>query len=146
MSGTRFGLTRLVFGVVPLMFAFLLSAFIAPGADAAARPNACTLQLFSSATFTITGYGGPWGTVTLDKYLDGCGNEQGVLYANIYNATITGGDVLMSGVVQVNNSSDLSYLATPVEYVGSGSGPVVCGGISVGAYETGGGGGGCTPN
>jgi hypothetical protein len=144
MSGTRFGLTRLVFGVVPLVLAFLLSAFVVPGA--AAQTNACALQLVSSATFPITGYGGPWGTVTLSKYLDGCGNEQGVLSANVYNATITGGAVSISGVIQVNNSSDSSYLATPVEYVGSGSGPVVCGGISVGAYETGGGGGGCTPN
>src|SRR5258707_6442478 len=141
MSGTRFSLTRLVFGVVPLVLAFSLSAFVVP--SAAAQANACTLQLFSSATFPVTGYGGPWGTVTLSKYLDGCGNEQGVLSANIYGATITGGGVSVSGVTQVSGAS--SRLATQVVYVGSGNGPAVCGGISVGAYETGGRGRCCTP-
>lgn len=142
MSGTHLNLTRLVFGVVPLVFVFFCSAFIVPGV--AARSNACTFQLFSSATFPLNGPpGGPFGTVTLSKYLDGCGNEQGVLSANT-PYTIVAGGVQIVGFTPVDGASWL--LTTPVTFVGSGNGPRVCGGIEVSGSFSNAGGGGCTPN
>jgi len=47
MSRIRFGLTRLAFGVLPLLLAFWGSAFIVPTAQA----GTCTLQVVSSVTF-----------------------------------------------------------------------------------------------
>jgi hypothetical protein len=142
MSGTRFGLTRLIFGVIPLILAFWGSAFIVP--SVAAQP--CTLQLYSSATFQLTSFGSSYGTVTLSKYLDGCGNEQGVLSANLSYGVYptTGGGVSVQGVTSVTGIS--SYMATQVVYVGTGTTPLVCGGISVEGSMGYAHGGGCTPN
>ncbi|HET8843056.1 MAG TPA: hypothetical protein VFN35_16455 [Ktedonobacteraceae bacterium] len=142
MSGLRFGLTRLVFGVLPLLLAFWGSAFIVPTVQA----GTCTLQVVSSATFPLTAFGSSYGTVTLSKYLDECGNEQGVLSANLTNGAYptTGGGVSVQGVTSVSGIS--SSMATQVVFVGTGTTPLVCGGISVEGPMGYAHGGGCTPN